>query len=295
MNKKNWQVSFIIKGLIVPNEEIAYGDVIIKRCGENVDEAQLIMKVTKEEVEDKKTIHTEFEKDVANILQLYALETGRFVALPSGYAASPITNETPFGKIPPKVFTIKVEWREDPRIVNESCSALKYALRAYESLKSVFEDSSKAFIRHGIKYYYMALAEHDIQRKIIDLFIALEALFSVGEEVRFRTSLRISLLLSFLGLDRKKVFDTVYELYYKRSKIVHGVENVDVSWDEVNKLERYLRDCLRVFLFLDKGKDEILDMLDDCLIEERICSKLKETIITAYKRWEAERSKKAKP
>lgn len=291
MAEKNWQVSFIIKGLIAPKEGIAYGDIIVRGCSENSDESQFIMKVTEEEVKDNSAISAKFEKEIANMLQLYALETGNFATLPSSYVACPITNEMPFGKIPPKPLTIEiVEIKADSsKIVKESVSALKYVLRAYGSLKNVFEDSSKTFLRHGLKYYYMALGERDIERKIIDLIIALEALFSAGEEIRFRTSLRIASLLSFLGLDKKEVFNVVYKLYDKRSKIVHGVKSVGVSWDEVNKLERYLRDCLRVFLFLDKGKDEILKMLDECIIDEKICLELKETIVGAYERWKTEK------
>jgi hypothetical protein len=135
-----------------------------------------------------------FERDIANILQLYALEAQRHVVLPTGYAAALISDEKPFGEIPPKEFRSKVRIEHPSRIVGESSSALRYALRAYKSLKNIFEDSSKLFLRHGLKYYHMALGEEDIQRKIIDLFVALEALFSSGlaQEIRFRTSLRIA-------------------------------------------------------------------------------------------------------
>ena len=290
VNEKNWQVSFVFDGLVVPEEGIRYKDIIVKRCDKRVDKAQFIMRVTEEEIKNEKAFPKKFEKDVANILQLYALETRRYIALPSGYVSAPISNETPFGKIAPKAVTIEIEPLYSPEIVHKLSSALEYALRAYESLKNVFEDSSKAFLRHGLKYYYMALAEHDIQRRVIDLFIALETLFSPGQETRYRISLRTALFLSLVGLDRKKVFETVYELYKKRSKIVHGVESVDVSWEKVFSLENYLRECFRTFLYLDRAKDEITRMLDESVYDEEARSELEKIVVAAYRKWRNERN-----
>ncbi|MEM3579408.1 MAG: hypothetical protein QXL54_04220, partial [Candidatus Bathyarchaeia archaeon] len=110
MNEKNWQVSYVIKGLIVPKEGITYGnDIIVKRCGEDVEKAQFIMRVAEEDVrKGESAITPKFENDVANMLLLYAVETGNFVALPRGYSASLIKDDRPFGKISPEKITIKV-------------------------------------------------------------------------------------------------------------------------------------------------------------------------------------------
>ena len=292
VNEKNWQVSFVMDGLVVPEEGIKYkDDIIVRRCGKRVDEAQFIMRVAEEEIKNGKAFPKKFEKDIANILQFYALETRCHVALPSGYASTRISDETPFGKIAPKAMIIRIEPLYSPETVHKLSSALKYTLRAYESLKNVFEDSSRAFLRHGLKYYYMALAEYDIQRRVIDLFIALETLFSPGQETRYRISLRTALFLSLIGFNRKEVFETVYELYKKRSKIVHGVESVDVSWKNVFSLENYLRECFRTFLYLDRAKDEITRMLDESLYDEEARSELEKIVVAAYRKWKNERNR----
>jgi hypothetical protein len=72
---------------------------------------------------------------------------------------------------------------------------------------------------------------------------------------------------------------------------VHGVGKIHISWDKVFKLQNYLRDCFRIFLYLDKAKDEVNKMLDDCLTDEETKSKLKEIIASAREKWKDEKEK----
>jgi hypothetical protein len=60
--------------------------------------------------------------------------------------------------------------------------------------------------------------------QLLDLTIALEALFSPTDqiELRFRISQSLALLLGKDGKDRKEIFDFAKKMYDERSGFVHG-------------------------------------------------------------------------
>lgn len=281
-----WQVSFIVEGLHAPKKDMTCDeDLLIRRHGEADDEAEVYIKITEEEAKDNKTLYRPFQRKFDQILQLYGLETKMHAKRPSGWSTRPITEDIPFGQPPAKGYRIFVKSTYPPGKIENLYSAFEFAVRKQETIKQVFEDNSKAFIRHGLEYFYMALDEDTIEKKVIDLFIALESLFSKDQELRFRISLRVSSLLGSIGKDRTKVFRCVYDLYSKRSRVVHGVTEADLSWDEVFELERYVRDCLRILIHLDMGKDDIIDKLDTSLYDDGVKPELQRLATEAYEKW----------
>jgi len=284
--EKNFQVLFLVEGLHTPEEGMLCNDeVLIKRHKKEIDyEAELCMKITEAEAKDEKSAYKSFEKVLDLIFQLYGLETGIYIKRSSGYTMAPISKETPFGKLSFRKIIMEITSPTyPPDRVKNLYSAFKFAAEKHKKL------IMKGFMRHGLEYYYMALGEHDLEKRVINLFVATESLFSEGQELRYRISLRVTSLLGLIGKDRNKVFERLYELYQKRSKIVHGVERVDISWEEVLDLEKYLRDCFRIYLYLNKEKDDVLDKLDASLYDDKVKIELEKLVKNAYDKWKAER------
>ena len=115
--------------------------------------------------------------------------------------------------------------------------------------------------------------------------IALEALFSGGYEIRYRVSLRIATILGFIGKDKKEVFENVKKLYDKRSKIVHGSGDIELSWEELYTFENYVQDCCKIFTYIKEDNMKINDVIDDSLLIKDVEDKLNQMVINAYEAW----------
>ena len=80
----------------------------------------------------------------------------------------------------------------------------------------------------AIDRFNLALEERDEKDRIIDLSIALEALFSTGsEDLTHKLRLRISVLVGQDDNESNFLFDFINKAYEIRSKLVHGKINKD--------------------------------------------------------------------
>ncbi len=109
-----------------------------------------------------------------------------------------------------------------------------------------------------------------MEAKLIDLMVCMESLFGGDQELRFRISQRVALLLSARKKsDRSRIFKIVYDLYNKRSRIVHGGETVSLTYAEVSELEDYARESITCLIPLKLSKKEIVTLLDESVIDEK--------------------------
>ena len=84
------------------------------------------------------------------------------------------------------------------------------------------------FMSIAIDRFNLALEERDEEDRIINLSIALEALFSTGsEDLTYKLRLRISVLVGQDDNESNFLFDFINKAYEIRSKLVHGKINKD--------------------------------------------------------------------
>lgn len=109
--------------------------------------------------------------------------------------------------------------------------------------------------------------------RVIELMIAMEALFGDNEYQRYKIPLRSACLLCLPGQNRKSAFKKVRDLYDQRSSIVHtGKLNIEPeSNDIVNWFEDYTRKAIVKFLELHSGGNRVTSgsQLDDLLFLNR--------------------------
>lgn len=157
----------------------------------------------------------------------------------------------------------------------------------YETVKKVFQNKNKAFLRNAIDYYYRSLGDFRLEEKLIDLMISLESLFSKEtQELRLRLSLRASLFLSEgQESELSKIFENVYNLYEKRSKVVHGIEITNLDGTEISRLQEYVRESIKRFIHIELSKERFLDLLDEAVYDTEKKKLLYETLSEAIKKW----------
>jgi len=118
----------------------------------------------------------------------------------------------------------------------------------------------------------------DSEDKLIDIMIGIETLFSESnDEIRYKTSLRTSLLIGKGLEDRKKIFKIMQKAYDLRSKLVHGEQlvatirvpaPVDLEFpigEFINFIKNYFADSIKSFINLSQNynQQQIFDRLHD--------------------------------
>lgn len=281
---KDWQISYIVDDLIAPEAAIVSDDILIRR-GRNKRQAYVFFKITDEESEN---IGFPKKDKLDELFYIYALEMLRHSKLSywRTFVKTPINEMAPFGqRVIPGIPIVHPDEQLSEKLFTAMYHGLQLATDELKRLGDILSDRERAYVRNALEYFYKSLGEDDLKKRLIDLVISLESLFSPGIEIRYRVSLRMATLLGYIGKDKKRVFDIVYDFYNKRSRMVHGDVNVDIEWAEFYEFESYLRDCCRIYLYLDKKRKDVLQMLDESLILKSTQDDLGEIIKSAYEEW----------
>lgn len=145
----------------------------------------------------------------------------------------------------------------------------------------------QAILRAG-EFFEASHQDGDGPRRLIDLAIGFEALFSPSDqgELRFRIAASAATLLGTGPADRRKIFAAVSDLYTRRSKLLHGTYDTDkyaegtfVSSEEIAQwsslLRRALLSALVYYLRGKRDHHEFRNALTDALLDEGTAHRLR--------------------
>jgi len=281
---EEWQVVFKVKGLVAPEEGVLIDDKIIVRGVPPGDDAYVYFRAKIHSEEEKDSFREDSENTLKDILKVYGLITTHYAGLPSSRMTimSKVSSEEPFGsmKRTPEGGLYPF-FRDEKR--RENIHLIKRTIAKYQSVKQIFENEAKLYLRNAIDYFYHALNNIRPEERLIDLMIAMESLFSrQPQELRLRISLRGAFLLS-IGKENKRsdIFKRIYDLYAIRSKIVHGIQKVDLPGQEFLSFINDVREAINVFFYIRKGKDEFLTLLDESVYDIKKRRELEELVLGA--------------
>lgn len=118
----------------------------------------------------------------------------------------------------------------------------------YSELHMIESESGLHYIQNAIKYYRKARTVEELEEKLVNYFIALEALYSKNEqEITFRFSIRISCFLGTESGEIAELLELAQEYYRKRSTAVHG-EIVEIDRDVIDKIDSWVRRSILYFI-----------------------------------------------
>ena len=141
--------------------------------------------------------------------------------------------------------------------------------KAFWSSFKKFNLNQHKFLEVAIKRLNYSYDRSKAEDKVIDSFVALEAMFLTGSEkseLSYRLSVRIATFLGNSSEDKNHIFSDIRKAYKTRSDIVHGdsaVNQSDIA--EISpKIEEYTRRSLKRFLELlsSKSYSSIIDSID---------------------------------
>lgn len=146
----------------------------------------------------------------------------------------------------------------------------------------------RQFLLRAGEFYQESIVQKDAVTRLINLAIALEALFSPSDtgELSYKICLYASLLISQDSNERTDNFKFLKEMYKRRSKLFHGTYDVVkyqqgdfVTDEEAQRLASIIRASILRFLVLylkgENSRDNILDKLSDGVLGSQIVEKLR--------------------
>lgn len=132
------------------------------------------------------------------------------------------------------------------------------------------------FLTLAMKYYRNAKLHEKISDKLINYFIALESLYSDGDEITYRFSNRMAILLGKTFSQRKILVEKGKKMYGYRSKIVHGI-GTESNEDSIKEVDAWVKNSILSFMELMNyynTRKEILQKLDKAMLDEKTRIKL---------------------
>lgn len=132
------------------------------------------------------------------------------------------------------------------------------------------------FLTLAMKYYRSAKLHEKISDKLINYFISLESLYSDGNEITYRFSNRMAILLGKTKSQRKSLVTKGKKMYGYRSKIVHGT-STELNKNSIKEVDAWVKGSILSFMELMNYYDtrkEILKKLDEAMLDETTRIKL---------------------
>ena len=115
---------------------------------------------------------------------------------------------------------------------------------------SYLQKDAPAHLTTGVTRFNLSYDRRSLADQLVDLVIALEALFGDGEpgSITYKIATRCACWLYPLGDERLAAFRFVKKVYSERSRFVHGGQQASPSKKQVDELEDVVRTSLLKFL-----------------------------------------------
>jgi hypothetical protein len=163
-------------------------------------------------------------------------------------------------KTKPSIFQLVREWiitDKTPFTLNDG-EHLE-AKRFIESTKLPFK---QPFLQLALECFELSYDAPNFGLSFLSLMTGLETMLVDGYELRYRTSRNTAVLLGKNFKESERIFKDVGDLYKKRSKFVHTGDQKAIIQKDVLKLRNYVRESIKEISTINKGKDELISLLN---------------------------------
>ena len=133
----------------------------------------------------------------------------------------------------------------------------------------------KPFLQLAFEAFELSYETSHIGLSFLSLMIGLETLLNPGrQELRYRVSRNVAVLLGKAVKDSKKIFCEVRDLYDQRSSLVHTGKLDTINREDLSRLRHYLRESIKETNKIGKNKETnkigknkevgLIDLLNSC-------------------------------
>lgn len=153
-------------------------------------------------------------------------------------------------------------------------------LRRLMTKLGLYTESSHKYnkVELALDYFHSSYSKMKAEDRFIDLMVAMDALYNIGTELRYRLSLRVSFLLGKDEPKIREIYENMQSIYKIRNKIFHGNRLSRSDKQDINALvpliEEYVRATMNCFISLSLHGENLENLLKH-FEEEMIISKKK--------------------
>lgn len=212
--------------------------------------------------------YKEAQERLLSLASLFALQTGVTISF-EGCGGKSLKDSKDFGKA--KGLKIKAEVSIPPEKLKEYRERQHKHVRDFALLfKEVEARLKKAYLKNALHYLYYGIESDRFEEKIINFFIAVEALLGEAQEVTYKIAVRSAVLLDCRIPNQKTldIFEDMKLLYRARCDIVHG-RRTRASYSDAYRLQTYLEELIRIFIRLPDSmrREDILKLVNDSMFD----------------------------
>ncbi len=256
MSGEVWEFIYRIDGLPVPRKKYVMDNIMIRgiRPEDRYAEGRVRLPVKHKE-EEIMIVPQEVRNALTRFLSYYVLGASFFDRPVFRYAGfGRVDAQTPIGHI-------SVHEGDSPHYVPKpediaSCGKrIEYTIKAFERIPIRYP-----YLELAMNYYYFAKVAKRLEVKLVNLIIALEALYSTSHlKIKEKLVERASILMSFnFEPDKEHVENLIAQLWEKRCQIIHGRVNQEVTSPDVIVLGRIVQASITHFLAFGLPKREMI-------------------------------------
>jgi len=158
-------------------------------------------------------------------------------------------------------FTLNIttgEYRKIERRVAHIPSEHLPNVRKY--LWEVSMGEKKEYLQIAFSYFRDSYLQEDPRIVMLQLMMAVEAIFNMGEsDIAYIISRGMSVLLGDSIDESREIYRMMKKMYRARSGIIHGGSASELDSAKIEHLRKYLKKCLRFLIHLDLKKETLYD------------------------------------
>jgi len=273
-----WEIRFILSGLPLPEDEVIVNDKLrFAKLSGKEENLRLPARGYVKVIGKRAQVNSIAERYLKDFIGLYSNMVRSVIRIIRDDGAS----ELPSRFVPPGTKYLGAMSRTvrlfmgTSRRKEELNKSLRLTAKMMEAID--LDRKSMTFLRIALDYFLTSKTTEEKDDKLISCMIAIEALFGEKDELKYRISHRVACLLGENDDSREDVFNKMKDLYDKRSDLVHGRETI-VSWDDIKKIQAYLRNSIDCFLVLSQrySRGRFLQALDNAVVNNKKRKELQE-------------------
>lgn len=265
--KTKFEVTFTLSGFMLFDVEEATCKLIGLQLREDKDRFQTYATMAVEAIDGTKAV-SEGKRRLEVFLGLFSVYSSKTMQISAGAQVDVKDMSTSQITVSATVYFYPVEKFNQERF-----------REIHSDYFDMLLDEKNEFLRIALDYFRLGTIDTRSSNKIIDYFVALEALYGKDEEkteMRYRFANRIATLLGEDPLSRKSLMQRARTLYDKRSTAVHG-SPTELAPGDLSTLYEWVRDSILRFIVLAKKRQnhsEIVDEIDSAMLDNSIRDKM---------------------
>jgi hypothetical protein len=287
--ESSWEFAFVIDGLPAPRKAIRIKqNLMVRGVRSEYFESEVRVRLKRTPQRSSSEATTEAHDIVSRFLSCYLLIAPIWASKnPTFYLGS--TTPDPHGKIGDSPLIVaRADIMAQPKTIAICEDKINKTKRLLEKIEQFVEKKHGKHIQLALDFYRFGRIATRSEEQLINYMIALEALYGrEAHDIRYRLALRVATVLGRdNNYDSSQVFKDIHNYYGNRNSVVHGLKEIKLHFQDLERLGKYLQDSFRKLTFVKLKKNAFLDLVDKSHVNQEAKKDLNKVIDLSVAQWD---------